>query len=93
MMNGVIKMSFSKELKKELIKELRKVFDDKEFVLGILCDLRSDDDIKTLLTYIRQKDNIEAQDIILFALNIDAMDNDLIIDDFNVVTNGVEEIK
>lgn len=93
MKNGVIKVKFSKELKKELIKELRKVFDDKEFVIGILCDLRSDEDIETLLTYIQKNENIESQDIILFAMNIDKLDNDLIVDDFNIVSKGVEEIK
>lgn len=92
-MNGVIKVEFSKELKKELIKELRKVFDDKEFVLGILCDLRSDEDIETLLTYIRQNEKIEAQDIILAAMHIEELDNDLIVDDFSIVSKGVEEIK
>ena len=93
MMNGEIKVNFSKELKKELIKELRKIFDDKEFVLGILCDMRSDDDIETLLNYIKKNDNIEAQDIILLSMNIEKLDNDLIVDDFNIVTKGVEEIK
>ncbi len=78
-----------KELKKELIKELRKVFDDKEFVLGILCDLRSDEDIETLLTYIRQNENIEAQYIILLAMNIDKLNNDLVVDDFSIISKRI----
>ena len=35
-------MRFSKECKTELIEALRKIFDDKDFVLGVLCDLGSD---------------------------------------------------
>ncbi len=93
MMNGVIKVKFSTELKKELIQELRKIFDDKEFVLGVLCDMRSDEDIETLLTYIKQNDNIETQDIILFAMNIANLDDDMIVDDFSIVSKGIEEIK
>ena len=47
--NEVIRMGFSKECKTELIQALRKIFDDKDFVLGVLCDLGSDKDIQTVL--------------------------------------------
>lgn len=52
------------------VQELKKIFNDKEFVLGVLCDLNSDDDIDTVLSYIKQNENVEAKDIILLSLHI-----------------------
>lgn len=88
-MNGVIDV-FSKEKKKELIKALRKIFDDKEFVLGVLCDLASDEDIDIVLSYIKQHENVSAEDIILLSLNIAEQDDEIIVDDFNILRNNVE---
>ena len=63
-------MRFSKEKKRILVQELKKIFNDKEFVLGVLCDLHSDDDIDTVLSYIKQNENVETKDIILLSLQI-----------------------
>ena len=63
-------MGFSKECKTELIKALRKIFDDKDFVLGVLCDLESDNDIKTVLDYIDNHKDANSEDIILLSLRI-----------------------
>ena len=63
-------MGFSKECKTELIQALRKIFDDKDFVLGVLCDLGSDKDIQTVLDYIHQNKDAKAEDIISLSLNI-----------------------
>ena len=76
-----------------IVQELRKIFDDKEFVLGVMCDLDSDKDIETVLTFIRQNKNVEAQDIILLSLQIAKQNedfNDLIIDDFNILQKDCE---
>ena len=63
-------MRFSKECKTELIEALRKIFDDKDFVLGVLCDLGSDKDIQTVLDYIHQNKDAKAEDIISLSLSI-----------------------
>lgn len=68
--NEVIRLRFSKELKAELIQALRKIFDDKDFVLGILCDLGSDKDIQMVLDYIHQNKDAKTEDIILLSLSI-----------------------
>lgn len=63
-------MGFSKECKAELIQALRKIFDDKDFVLGVLCDLGSDNDIQTVLDYIDNHKDANSEDIILLSLRI-----------------------
>ncbi len=86
-------MSFSKEKKRELIQKLRKIFDDKEFILGVLCDLESDNDIDTILKYIEQNKNAKSEDIILLSLQIAELNNnfdDLIVDDFGTFQNNIE---
>ena len=83
-------MRFSKEKKRILVRELKKIFNDKEFALGVLCDLHSDDDIDTLLSYIKQNENVEAQDVILFAMQIGKTD-DLIVDDFSFVLKETQK--
>ena len=88
-------MRFSKEKKKELTVELRKIFNDNEFVLGILCDCKTDDDIDAVLKYIRENENATSSDVILFSLihsgqaefEEDFID-DLIIDDFGIVSKN-----
>lgn len=86
-------MRFSKEKKRELIQKLRNIFDDNEFVLGVLCDLGSDNDIDTVLEYIEQNENAKSEDIILLSLQIAEMNDtfdDLIVDDFSIIKNNVE---
>ena len=83
-------MRFSKEKKRILVRELKKIFNDKEFALGVLCDLHSDDDIDTLLSYIKQNENVEAKDVILFAMQIGKTD-DLIVDDFSFVLKETQK--
>ena len=51
-------------------KELRKIFNDDDFVLGIKCDLRSDDDIDTVLQFIHETEDVESEDVILFSMDL-----------------------
>lgn len=86
-------MRFSKEKKRELIQKLRNIFDDNEFVLGVLCDLDSDNDIDTVLKYIEQNENASSEDIILLSLQIAELNDnfdDVIVDDFNILQNNIE---
>lgn len=64
------KLRFSKECKIKLIQALREIFNDKDFVLGVLCDLKSDKDIETVLTYIDCHKEATSEDIILLSLSI-----------------------
>lgn len=64
------KLRFSKECKIKLIQALRKIFNDKDFVLGVLCDLKSDKDIEMVLAYIDCHKEATSEDIILLSLSI-----------------------
>ena len=64
------KLRFSKECKIKLIQALREIFNDKDFVLGVLCDLKSDKDIETVLAYIDCHKETTSEDIIVLSLSI-----------------------
>lgn len=64
------KLRFSKECKIKLIQALREIFNDKDFVLGVLCDLKSDKDIEKVLAYIDYHKEATSEDIILLSLSI-----------------------
>ncbi len=69
-MCGVIKVRFSTEKKRSLVKELRRIYDSKDFALGVLCDLDSDNDIDTLLEYIHTKGNPTSEEVILASMQL-----------------------
>ena len=64
-------MNFSKEKKRELIRELRKVFDDDDFVMGTFCDLETDAEIDIVLEYLKENPDVESSEVILFTMDID----------------------
>ena len=55
---------FSEDKVKEIEIELRRLFDDDEFVLGTLNDLQDDNDIDTVLDFInRNKTKMSTQEL------------------------------
>ena len=84
-------MSKLTTIEKELVKKLYTIWDDDEFVLGIICDLDDDYERKFVLDFIKTTDDVTPEQIILLALNIkDAITEDLIVDDFSIIKNNVE---
>lgn len=84
-------MSKLTTIEKELVKKLYTIWDDDEFVLGIICDLDDDYERKFVLDFIESTDDVTPEQIILLALNIkDAITEDLIVDDFSIIKNNVE---
>lgn len=84
-------MSKLTTIEKELVKKLYTIWDDDEFVLGIICDLDDDYERKFVLDFIESTDDVIPEQIILLALNIkDAITEDLIVDDFSIIKNNVE---
>jgi hypothetical protein len=55
----------------KLIQVLRDIWDDKEFVLGVLTDLETDEERQAVLDYIQHNDGVTTEDIVLLALHID----------------------
>ena len=56
---------------KKLIQVLRDIWDDKEFVLGVVTDLETDEERQAVLDYIQSNDGVTTEDIVLLALHID----------------------
>lgn len=56
------------KLSKELIDELKKISEDKEFISGVLLDVENDEDKLTLLEYIRKGEDVDYSQIILNSL-------------------------
>ena len=56
------------KLSKELIDELKKISEDKEFIAGVLLDVENDEDKLTLLEYIRKGEDVNYSQVILNSL-------------------------
>ena len=56
---------------KQLIQVLRDIWDDKEFVLGVVTDLETDEERQAVLDFIKSNDDVTTEDIVLLALHID----------------------
>ena len=84
-------MSNLTAIEKKLVQKLYAVWNDYEFVLGVICDLDDDFERKFVLDFIETTENVTPEQIILLALNIkDAIADDLIVDDFFMIKNSVE---
>lgn len=58
------------EKEKVLVSELIAVWKDKDFVLGIICTLKGDDEVQAMIDYIRAGDFDSPSDITTEALFI-----------------------
>ena len=59
---------FSKDKNEELVKALREIFDDDEFVLGMRCRLKNDEEIEKVLSFIKEHEGVDSSDVILFSI-------------------------
>ena len=67
---SLMKSNSLSEKERELTKELISVWKDKEFVLGVICTLKGDDEVQTMLDYIRADEWETPSDITAEALFI-----------------------
>lgn len=56
-------------LKRKLFCKLRKYYNDKDFVIGVMSNLTHDDDIKTMIEYIDNGEDVSIENIILLSLH------------------------
>lgn len=54
----------------ELVEELRKIFDDMEFISGILVYVATRDDREELLNFIRYGENVNIKTVTFVALDL-----------------------
>lgn len=60
----------SRTLETELIKRLKKVFNDKEFVMGMLVFVYDDKDRQLLIDYIDKGEDVTVESVSAIALNL-----------------------
>lgn len=59
------------ETEKELVKKLRDIWNDKEFVIGVLSHLKDDKERGEIIELIDSNDNAKSEDVVLLSLDID----------------------
>lgn len=60
----------SRTLEAELIKRLKKIFNDKEFVMGMLVFVYDDKDRQSLIDYIDNGEDVTVESVSVIALNL-----------------------
>ena len=55
---------------KALFEKLRAFYNNRDFVLGIMCNAPHEDDMKTILEYIEIGKNVTRENLILFSLEL-----------------------
>ena len=53
---------------KELIKLLKTIFNNYDFILGVMSEVKDEEDKKDLINYIKSNPNITAEEISLISL-------------------------
>ena len=69
------------DVEKELVRKLRKIWNDKEFVVCVLAHLESDDECKEVIEFIDSNDNVKSEDVVLLSLNIDRSRGNITVND------------
>lgn len=72
------------QIRKRLVAELRKIWNDKDFVRGIITYLETDEECEEMLSFISKNKDVTASELTLMALDIDSeRENEgIIVDDF-----------
>lgn len=70
------------EVEKELVEKIRAIWNDKEFVIGVLSHLKDDEEREELIEFIDSNDDVTSEQITLFALDISQTRDNIIRDAF-----------
>ena len=63
-------MSNTKEMKRKLFDKLKAYYPDKDFVCGVISNVKNDIDRQALIDYIDYGDDVSVENIILYALDL-----------------------
>lgn len=55
---------------KALFEKLRAFYNDRDFVLGVMCNAPHEDDMKTILEYIEKGKDVTRESLILLSLEL-----------------------
>lgn len=67
-------MTISKT-RKLLIDKLFSIWNNKNFVIGVICNLKSDDEVQHIIRFIQNNKGASTDDILLESLRIDSERN------------------
>lgn len=70
------------EVEKELVKKLRDIWNDKEFVIGVLSHLKDDQERSELIEFIGSNDDVTSEAVTLLAMDISQARDNIIRDAF-----------
>lgn len=70
------------EVEKELVEKLRAIWNDKEFVIGVLSHLKDDEERGELIEFIDSSDDVTSEAVTLLALDISQARDNIIRDAF-----------
>lgn len=58
------------KMRMELFKKLCSIYDDEDFVVGVMSNIVTDEDTQTLLNYIKADKDVTVESIILLSLEL-----------------------
>lgn len=70
------------KVEKELVKKLRTIWNDKEFVIGVLSHLKDDGERGEVIEFIDNNDDVTSEQIDLLSLDISQSRDNIIVDAF-----------
>lgn len=77
-----IKIDKLTETEKHLYKLLLSIWDDNDFIIGVLNALEDDDECKEVIEFIESKEKVTASEITLLSLDISQSRDNIITDAF-----------
>lgn len=59
-----------KSIKRELFEKLRLLYNEKDFVYGVMSNVHNDEDRKHIIDYLNDSDNVSVEQTILLSLKL-----------------------
>lgn len=67
------KMADTKEIKRKLFDKLKTYYPDKDFVVGVISNVKHDEDRQTIIDFIENDEEVSVENIILLSLYLKNM--------------------
>ena len=77
-----IKMEKLSNTEKQLLELLSEIWDDSDFIVGVLNSLKDDDERKEIIEFIENNDDVTSEQIVLLSLDISQSRENIIVDAF-----------
>ena len=63
-------MADEKEIKRKLFDKLKAFYPDKDFVVGVISNVKYDDDRQAIIDYMENGEDVSVENIILLSLHL-----------------------